>query len=274
MKTAAALAILSTMLSTRGLGLQEPIFVGGAGFMIPLMQEVAAAFHSRNNGDRVEIMPNSLGTAGGVKGAQAGRLAIGLTARPPKPEAKGRLMYRRLGLMPVVVTVNHSVAVAELSEAQICGIFAGRTRSWKDVGGPDAPIVVLTRTADDENTLALREHLGCAEDLEKGAKTVTFAKATEMEAALATRSGTIGLTTLVAVLRDRERLRAVAINGVAPTPEAVRAGRYRLVKECGLVTAGEPDGVAKRFIDFVFGPDGQRLLTQSGLVATRAGDRQ
>ena len=274
MKTAAALAILATMLGAGAPGAQEQILVGGAGSMIPLMQEVAAAYQSRNSGDRVEIVPNSLGTGGGVKGAQAGRLAIGLTVRPPKPEEKGRLMYRSLGLMPVVVAVNHSVAVADLSEAQVCGILAGRIRSWKEVGGPDAPIVAFSRTGDDGDTLALRKHLGCYLDLKEGAEVVAFAKAGEMVAALGTRPGTIGLTTLGAVHKAQGRFRAVAIDGVAPTAEAVRAGRYRLAKECGLVTAGEPDGLARRFIDFVVGPDGQRLLTRSGLVAARVGAPQ
>jgi phosphate transport system substrate-binding protein len=126
---------------------------------------------------------------------------------------------------PILVAVNHSVPVTNLSQAQMCGILAGRVRSWREVGGADAPIIRLAITGDDGDTLALRKHLACPKGLREGPAVVAFANANKMAAALATRPGTIGLITLGAVQKAQGRVRAVAIGGVAPTPEAVRAGR-------------------------------------------------
>jgi hypothetical protein len=49
----------------------------------------------------------------------------------------------------------------------------------------------------------------------------------------------------------------------------MRAGKYKLYKEFGVVTLGEPQGLAKRFLDFATGPDGERILTQAGVVVPR-----
>ncbi len=64
-------------------------------------------------------------------------------------------------------------------------------------------------------------------------------------------------------------IKALAIDGVAPTSESVRSGKYKFFREFGIVTRGHPQGLAKRVLDFVAGKDGEQILGQHGLVGVQ-----
>jgi phosphate transport system substrate-binding protein len=124
---------------------QGKVVVGGAGSMLPMMQELARAYEAKKGPQGIEFMTNSLGSGGGIKGVEAGRLAIGLTGRPLKDNEKGAVVYRQLAVMPVVIAASSSLPVSGLTAAQLCGIYSGAIKSWKQVGGADVAIVPLTR---------------------------------------------------------------------------------------------------------------------------------
>jgi phosphate transport system substrate-binding protein len=269
MRKGLTLAVLTVLLWGGPLAAQNKLMIGGAGSMIPLMQTLAKGNQGKNAADVIEIMPASLGSGGGIKATEAGRLGIGLTGRPLKPEERGKLVYRSLGVMPVVLAVHAEVAVTGLSQAQVCAIYSGKVHSWKELGGPDVKIVALTRNEDDSDKEALRQHMACYRDLKESADVVVLTKGSDLTTALATRPGTIGLTTLGSVLKGQGRFKAVALDGVAPSLESARGGTYKMVKEFAVVTSGEPAGVAKRFLEFAAGNEGQQIMTEAGLAPRR-----
>ena len=248
---------------------QNKVTVGGAGSMVSVMQELARAFEAKNGPQGIEIMTNSLGSGGGIKGAEAGRLAIGLTGRALKDSEKGTLVYRQLAVMPVIIAVNAGLQVSGLSAAQLCAVYSGSIKSWKQLGGPDVNIVPLTRNEDDSDKEALRDQVGCYKSLKESADVVVLSSGSGMASALASRPATIGLTTYEAVLKSQGRFKAIALDGVAPNPETVGAGKYRLVKDFAVVTRGEPQGAAKGFIDYAASTDGNKIMANFGLVPRR-----
>lgn len=245
---------------------QNRVVVGGAGSMVPVIQELARAFEAKNGPQGMEVMTNSLGSGGGIKGAEAGRLAIGLTGRELKDDEKGTLLYRKLALMPVVIAAHGSLPVNGITSAQLCGIYGGAIKSWKAVGGPDAPVVALTRNEDDSDKEALREHVGCYKGLKESADAVVLSSGSGMTSALASRPGAIGLTTYEAVLRSQGRIKALALDGVQPGADTVGTGKYRLTKVFAVVTRGEPQGAVKGFLDFAAGAEGHKIMASTGLV--------
>ena len=76
-----------------------------------------------------------MSNTGGMEGVKLGRLTIGLVTDEPKGADKERLVYRAVGRTPTAVAVNKALSVNNLSEAQVCDIFSGKIKSWKDVGG-------------------------------------------------------------------------------------------------------------------------------------------
>lgn len=270
MKITPMTLVLSAMLAASGpSAAQTKLVMGGAGSMAPVMQELSKAYEERNGPQFIEVMPNSLGSGGGIKATEAGRVTIGLTGRALKDNEKGSLVYRQLAVMPVIVAVNGDVPVSSISAAQLCGIYTGTIRSWNQLGGPDLPIVPLTRNEDDSDKEALREHVGCYRTLKESAEVVVLTSGSGMMSALAARPGTIGLTNHAAVLKARGRVKALALDGVPASAETVAAGKYRLLKDFAVVTKGEPQGAARSFLEFAGGAEGQKIMAASGLVPKR-----
>jgi phosphate transport system substrate-binding protein len=245
---------------------QAKVTMAGAGSMVPTMQDLARAYEGKNGPQRLEVMPNSLGSGGGIKAVDAGRVTIGLTGRPLKDSEKGAVLYRQLAVMPVVIAVNSTLAVTGLTSAQLCGIYTGAITSWKQLGGPDAAIVPLTRNEDDSDKEALRDDITCYKALKESPDVVMLASGGAMRSALVARPTAIGLTSYEAVLKSEGKLKALAIDGVAPDAANVAAGKYRLAKDFAVVTKGEPQGAAKAFIDFAASAEGHKIMASGGLV--------
>ncbi len=245
---------------------QEEIVIGGAGSIVPVMQALSKAYLAKNSGEKIKIIPGSVGSSGGIKATDAGRFSIGLTGRPLKPAEKSSLVYRELGLMPVVIAVNGNVPVQSLNQRQLCSIYEGKVSSWKEVGGPDLKIIPLTRNEDDSDKEVLRKVVGCYRDLKESHAVIMLTKGSAMSSALAGRPGTIGLTTHANAKKSGGQYKALALDNVAPSPESVRAGKYKLVKPVAVVTRGAPKGAVKRFLDFTATAEGTEILARAGLV--------
>ena len=246
----------------------ERIVVGGAGIHIPVMQAVADVYNARNPSRPVEVLTKTLGSTGGIRAADAGAVTIGLVSRRPHADEAPKLVYRAYARTPFIVGVHPDVPIAGVTDAQLCAIFSGRITSWKDLGGPAARIVVLTRNEDGSKE-TIRDQVACFRDLKETADAVVMTKPSAMNDALIQRPGTIGLADLAALIEADGRFKPLAFNGVPPSLESLRSGRYPLYKTLGMVTAGEPQGAVRRFMEFVVGPEGERIMSRHGLVSVR-----
>jgi len=245
---------------------QEKIVLGGAGGIIPLMQELTNTYQAKNPSHTLELMPNSLGSTGGIKAAAAGRVSVGLVSRSLREEEKGKLVHQVFGRGPVVVAINKGVLVSNLSESQICDIYGGKIKSWSEVGAQEAKIAVLTRQEDDSTKEVVRQKIGCFQALKEGPEVIVLTTSKQMIDALGARPSTIGLTEYGAMLKAEGRFKAVAINGVGPSSDSMRSGSYKVFKEFGVVTLGKPQGLVKQFLDFVVSPEGDKILGQNGIT--------
>jgi phosphate transport system substrate-binding protein len=249
---------------------QEKVVVGGSGAMGEAVDALAKAYKQKNPADGVEVIPDSMSTSGGMEGTKVGRLTVGIVGREVnEKEKKEGLVYRPAARIPVIVGVNKSAPVSNLSDSQVCDIFSGKIKSWKDVGGSDAKIVVLGRKKDDNNLETFREKMGCFKSVQLTPDAVLLVRGTEVLDALNNRAGTIGLTVAGAHVVERPNIKPLALSGIAPTLEAVKGNKYKYYNEIGFVTKGDPKGTAKRFVDFVSSPDGEKVLEKFGMAAAR-----
>ena len=263
------IAILALIFSISFALAQEKIVIGGSGSLNEELADLAKAFISKYPAETVEIRPESMSTEGGLEGVRSGRFQIGLVARPLNPNEKGKLAYIAIARSMAGVVIHKSIPISNLSDTQICDIFSGKIKSWKDIGGNETKILVLTRKRDDSNTEAFRHRMSCFKDLVVTGDAITLLRGNEVLDALDKRPGTIGITNLGSNFRDHENIKAVSINGVSPTAETVRNEKYRFVREQGIVTAGEPQGLAKRFIDFMATSEGRKIISSQGAIAIR-----
>lgn len=263
------MAILALLLSVSSAPAQEKIVIGGSGSLNEELADLAKAYMARYPGNTIEVRPESMSTEGGMEGVRTGRFQIGLVSRAPNAHEKGKLIYMAISRSMAGVVVHKSMPVSDLSDNQICEVFSGKVKSWKDLGGNDAKILVLTRKRDDSNTEAFRKKMPCFKDLAVTPEAITLLRGNEVLDALDKRPGTIGITNLGSNFRDHENLKALSISGVSPTAETVRNDKYRFVREQGVVLAGEPQGLTKRFMDFMATPEGRKILGSQGAIPLR-----
>jgi phosphate transport system substrate-binding protein len=260
--------ILTLLLSASAAKADEKIVIGGSGSLTDEIQDVAKAYMAKNPGTTIQVLMDSMSSSGGIEGVKVGRLTIGLVTREPRGEEKDKLVYRAIGRTPTGVAVHKSLPVTNLSEEHVCDIFAGKIKLWKEVGGNDVKITVLTRKKDDTNIDTMKAKMPCFKETHFTESAVVLIRGSEILDALDKRPGMVGIVNVAGSMAERQNVKALSIGGVAPTPETVRTGKYKFYAERGVVTLGQPQGAVKKFLDFAGSPEAQKLLGQRGVIPT------
>lgn len=228
---------------------------------MPLVQALAAEYAGGPVAFGV-----GLGSSARLEAVRQGRIDIALASHGivvADIERQG-LEVRKIADVPVGFGVHSSVSVDDLSEAQVCDIYAGRTTNWKQVGGADLAIVVATRPKGEVDGDVVTAALPCVAT--PHSSVVSKEKPEDMAAFLASTPGAIGMTTTTVTGQSGGKIRLVSIGGVAATPESVLSGRYRMTRESFLVTrAGASPSVAD-FIAFIRSARGARIIAQTGAI--------
>jgi phosphate transport system substrate-binding protein len=266
MKKAAIIGLFLFSVGAAPLPAQEKVVIGGSGSLIEEMADVAKAYMAKNPSDSIQVLTESMSNTGGIEGVKMGRLTIGLVTDEPKGADKEKLVYKGIGRTPAAVAVNKALSVANLSEAQVCDIFSGKMKSWKEAGGDDSKIMVLTRKKDDANTETIRERMTCFRNLQITGDAIVLVRGSEVLDALNKRPNTVGIVNVGSSLAERQNVKALTVDGVPATPEAVVSGKYKFFNERGIVTLGALQGTAKRFVEFVGSAEAQKILARRGLI--------
>ena len=254
-----AAAVLAIALAVPA-GAGEKITVGGASGMTPITQELAKAFGAKARGDSIDVEAGTSSSAG-VKSLQQGKLDIALSSRTLTPEEAAQgLQLREFARVRVVFAVNRSVPVTNITSEQVCAIYAGRIKNWREVGGPDRPLFPLTRPSSETDPQILRANIDCFKNLKEAETVLMMIKASDMAQVLTTKEGTFGYTTMIEVGRSEGRIVPLGLNGVEPTGENVVKGTYKLVRNFFFVLPARPKPVARRFVDFVMSADGEKVI--------------
>lgn len=269
MKKLTIIGILLLWIWTGSLAARERVVIGGSGSLNDEMQDLAKVYMANHPLDSIQVLSESMSSTGGIEGVKAGRLSIGLVAREPRGTDRRTLVYRALARSAVAFAVHKSLPISNLSDSQACDIFSGRVRSWRDVGGSDLKIMVLTRKKDDANTETVRANMVCFKDLQITTAAITLERGSEVLDGLNNRPGTVGIVNVGSSLTERQNVKTLALGGVLPSAETVQNGKYALYGERGIVTRGVPEGAVKRFLDFVDSPAGQKVLSRRGIIPVK-----
>ncbi len=170
-------------------------------------------------------------------------------------------MYART---PLVFAVAAKSTVKALTIEQIVDIYSGKTLNWPD-GGQIRPVL---RQAGDDSTLQLRRMsplMDAAVTAAEQRPGMPFAT-TDQEASNKGENipGAFSITTLSMILSEGRQLRALTLNGIDPTPENGKAGKYVHVKHYFFITQVDPAPKVKRFAEFLKSGSGREVLIRSG----------
>jgi phosphate transport system substrate-binding protein len=240
------------------------IKISGGTAHISVMKDAAKQIMEHNRDIRISIAGGGSGV--GIKQVGEGLVDIGNSGRKPTDDEiqKYGLKLFQWAIDGVGVIVNPKNPVKALSMSQLSEIFAGKIFNWKALGGPDKPINVYTR----DNSSGTRE-VFWEKALDKGEitdKANVVVSNGAMKTAVANDPYGIGY---VSVGHMDNSTSPVILDGAEPTIENVKNGSYKIARGLFSNTKGEPKGLVKKFIDFLFSPEGQELVTKNGFISVK-----
>jgi phosphate transport system substrate-binding protein len=215
------------------------------------------------------------GSGKGVEALIAGKVPLAGASRPIKPAEKAAgVLGTIIGYDAVAVFVNKENPVNDLSKEQLKGIFTGKIKNWKEVGGKDAPIAVNTEIQGAKRATMemFNEIVMDKAPYGAGFKEIDLPRDQIIEVARSPNGiGTPSLGLLAAVPPDvRAKVKAIWVDGIAPTHEDIQSGAYLISRPLNLATIGAPKGDVKAFIDFMLSPDGQAFVGKDFVPVRKA----
>lgn len=245
--------------ATQGSGQQ--ITITGSTSVGPFVELLAEEYQRMHPESKINVQ--SLGSSAGIQAAQEGTVELGMSSRLLEPNESEQLTAIEMARDALAIIVHPSNDVDDLTSAEVQDIFNGQIENWSEVGGRDAPIVVVTREAGSGTygafeELVMEDELPVASALRQGSNGA-------VRQIVAGDPDAIGYISLGIV---DQSVKPVAIDGVQASTEAVLAGTYTLVRPFLFVHRqnAELSSLAQNFLDFVLSPEGQNALSQAGLI--------
>ena len=242
------------------------VTVSGSSALLPLAKDAAQKFKAKN--DQVSITLNAGGSGTGLKQVSEGTVDIGnsdVFAKEKLPEAKAaELVDHKVAVtvMAPVVSKEIGTNVKSLTKAQLQDIFTSKVTNWKDVGGPDEAVVLITRpSTSGTRALFTKYALDGKEELSN--KSMETDDSGTLVQTVSQTKGAIGYVAL-SYLMNNNIVTPLAIDGVEPTLDNVYNGKYPVWGYEHMYTKGEATGAVKAFIDFIMSKDYSADIEKQG----------
>lgn len=247
--------------------LAEQLVIPGSGSCEVILSELAAAFDAANPGSEI-IIPESIGSVGAVNLVASGETVLGRVGRPLLDSEKSRdLEYLPFAKDMIVFVVGQRVGVQNLSGQQLADIFSGKVENWELVGGSNAQVRLLFSEPDDSSLVTLRQKMETFKDITFAGRAKMLFHDHEIVKALNKYTTAIGWLTNSSLKSVYADVHVISVDGITPTRENVLDGKYDIIGEYALIyKKNKLVGLAKRFVDFVFSEQGNRIMVDMGLV--------
>ncbi len=209
------------------------------------------------------------GSGAGMKGAIAGTLDIGMASRHiSQKEKDAGLVPYFIGWDAIAVIVNKKNPIDNLTKQQLKDINTGKVKNWKEVGGLDKPIIVVTSHKGSATRKVFQKIIMDKEPYDEKAIKV---KTTRAETGKVGKFDiAIGADSTIYV--DPKTVKVIKVNGVECTQENVLNNSYIISRPLLLATKGEATGKAKAYIDYMLTPEGQAIVTRKFIGAASKSD--
>ncbi len=234
----------------------EAVTLAGSTSIQPFAERWAEEFHDGH------VTVQAGGSTAGIKAAHDGTADVGMSSRSLLAAEADGLVQTVVARDGIAVIVHASNPVQGLRLVQLRDIYAGTIRNWRDVGGPDLRITVITRE-DGSGTRDAFEQFVMGRGHHIAASALVTAYSGGLRKMVSQDPGAIGYVTFSQL---NPQVRPLAIDGVLPSESAIASGSYRLQRPFLFLTRGEPTGATRAFIDFVLSGTGQQLARAEGLA--------
>ena len=241
--------------------LSGTVSTDGSTSMEKVINSLGESFMAMNKD--VKFTYNPTGSGSGIQAVSEGRCDIGLSSRALKDDEKASgLVETVVALDGIAIVVNPENPVSDLDIDTIAKIYTGEITNWKDVGGNDAEIVLIGREAGSgtrdgfESITGTKDACQYRQELTSTGDVITT---------VSQNPNAIGYASLAAI---KDSVKALTVNGVAPTEATVKDGTYLVQRPFVLVTKEGTalSETAQKFFDFAISADAASIISAAGAV--------
>ncbi|HIH62145.1 MAG TPA: phosphate ABC transporter substrate-binding protein [Methanobacteriales archaeon] len=237
----------------------ERIEIAGSTSVQPVAEKLAAEYMKKHPNVKINVQGGGSGM--GIRTVQQGVVDIGTSSKALKTEEKDGLMEYVIGKDGIVIAVNKENPIDDLTKEQLRDIFSGKIRNWKEVGGPDAEIHVIVREEGSGTRSSFQSLI--MGDVKIRSDAIVQGSTESVKQAVKQDPHAIGFVSMSHMSED---VKALKVDGVEPSERTITDGSYPLVVPFLFLTKGEPTGVVKDFIKWVFSPEGQNIIRSEKVV--------
>ncbi|MGS0764799.1 phosphate ABC transporter substrate-binding protein [Syntrophomonas curvata] len=253
----------STPEKTEGKKLSGTITVAGSTSVQPFSEVLAEEFARTYPGVQVDVQGG--GSSQGIQAVIGGAADIGASSRELKPEEKtSGLVATTIALDGIAVIVNPSNQVNEIALAALKDVYMGRINNWKQLGGSDSPITVVCREAGSGTRGAFEELVMNKENISN--RVIIQNSTGAVKTTVAGDEKAIGFVSMAAIDQD---IKTLKIDSAEASVANVKNGSYKISRPFLYLTKGQPEGLAKAFIEYVLSDEGQGLMQEEGAISVK-----
>jgi phosphate transport system substrate-binding protein len=238
--------------------------VSGSTTVQPIAAKAAEKYMEENSNVIVSVQGGGSGT--GIKMVAEGSADIGTTSRELSAEeitANPELKAYEVAADGIAVIVHPSNTLTDLTKQQIKDIFSGKITNYKELGGPDKEIVVIIRETGSGTRTSFEEMI-----MDKG-KTPNSEGSEQQGSNGAVKASVLSNPNAIGYVGEGfvdSSVKALRIDGIAPSKETIKAGTYPVSRKLYMITKGEAAGKTKDYIDYILSDAGQDIVEEEGFV--------
>jgi phosphate transport system substrate-binding protein len=244
----------------------------GSDTVLPLAQKEAESFMKSNKGNKVIVTGGGSGV--GLAALVDGTTDISMSSRKIKMGEKIKLSdagksskETTIAFDALAVIVNPANKVTQLTREQLEGIFTGKIKNWKEVGGDDLQIVVYSRESSSGTYEFFKEHV--LNNKNYASSVLSMPATGAIVQSIGQTKGAIGYVGLAYVEKEVKTLKVSYDKGktyVVPTMETAKNKSYPIIRPLYYYYLTTVEKTVKPFIDFCLSAEGQKIVEQVGYV--------
>lgn len=240
------------------------ITASGSTALAPLVKAVAQQYTTKCSGAIITV--NLGGSKTGLANVEAGSVNIGNSDVKADPATQADLVDHQVSVVIFAVITNKGVGVTSLTTDQLKSIYAGTVTNWNQVGGPNLPIVVVSRPASSGTRATFQKYILGGPETVSGPSSLTTDSTGTVITEVSSTNGAIGYAASGPAMAN-SGVTLLSLDANAPTAANVQSNTYKFWNIEHMYTKGAASGLSQALIDYMTSSDAKTIAAQQDFVA-------